>query len=175
MQKRTIFALLSLSVLLFCVFDTAESNINTREHISSEDRVVSPQADITEAVPTTVAAIDTNAQTQEVSDNNAAVQMPTTIRRYNARASWYRHGKVTANGERYDPLGLTVAHKTLPFGTIVRFTNPDNGQSVTARVNDRGPYIRGREFDLSLGSARVLGIEQRGVMDLQVEILRTRS
>jgi rare lipoprotein A len=130
---------------------------------------------MTEAAPTTVAAIDTNAQTQEVSDNNAAAQTPTALRRYNARASWYRHGKVTANGERYDPMGLTVAHKTLPFGTIVRFTNPDNGQSVIVRVNDRGPYIRGREFDLSLGSARVLGIEQRGVMDLRVEILRTRS
>jgi rare lipoprotein A len=133
----------------------------------TEDRVVSPQADTVEAT-TVVAVVDTNAQTQEVREENAAAITPK--RTYNARASWYKHGRVTANGERYDPMGLTVAHKTLPFGTIVRFTNPENGVSVTTRVNDRGPYIKGRDFDLSLGSARVLGMEQRGVMSLRVEI-----
>lgn len=167
MQKRTIIALLSLSVLLFCVQDAAQSNINTRENILTEDRVVSPQADTVE-VTTTVAAVETNAQTQEVSENNAAEPEPKRV--YRARASWYKHGRVTANGERYNPLGLTVAHRSLPFGTIVRFTNPENGKSVTVRVNDRGPYIRGREFDLSLGSARVLDMERKGVALLLVEI-----
>ena len=167
MLKRTIIALLSLSVLLFCVQDAAQSNINTRENILTEDRVVSPQAGTVEAT-TKVAVVETNAQTQEVSENNAAEPAPKRV--YRARASWYKHGRVTANGERYNPLGLTVAHRSLPFGTIVRFTNPENGKSVTVRVNDRGPYIRGREFDLSLGSARVLDMEQRGVALLLVEI-----
>ena len=167
MQKRTIIALLSLSVLLFCVQDAAKSNINTRENILTEDRVVSPQADTVEAT-TVVAKVETNAQTQEVSENNAAEPKPKRV--YRARASWYKHGRITANGERYNPLGLTVAHRSLPFGTIVRFTNPENGKSVTTRVNDRGPYIQGREFDLSLGSARVLDIEQKGVTFLLVEI-----
>lgn len=170
MLKRTIVALLGLSVLLFCVTYAARSNINTRENIFSEDRVVSPQADNIEVVTRTT-EVETDAQTQTVGDNNAAAEVQNVVRTYNARASWYRHGRVTANGERYDPMGLTVAHRSLPFGTIVRFTNPENGQSVTARVNDRGPFVRGREFDLSLGSARAIGMEQRGVLLLKIEIM----
>jgi rare lipoprotein A len=168
--KRTLVALLGLSVLLFCVNYAAQSTIKTREHIISEDRVVSLQAGEVEIVVETV-EVETNAQTQNESDNNAAVLMPTVVRAYNARASWYRHGNVTANGERYNPLGHTVAHKSLPFGTMVRFTNPETGESVVARVNDRGPFIKGREFDLSLGSARAVGMERRGVMVLRIEIL----
>jgi len=169
--KRTTVALLGLSVLLFCVSDAAQNNNITRENILTEERVISPQADTIEATPVVVTVETNNAQVQEVSDNNAAAKERRVVRRYSAKASWYRHGRVTANGEQYNPLGLTVAHRSLPFGTIVRFTNPDNGQSVTVRVNDRGPYIRGREFDLSLGSARALGFESRGVMVLQVEIM----
>ena len=170
MLKRTLIALLSLSVLLFCVSDAAQNNNIARDNILTEERVVSPQADA--VVTQEVAAVETNnAHIQEVSENNAAAKERRIVRRYNAKASWYRHGRVTANGEQYNPLGLTVAHRSLPFGTIVRFTNPDNGQSVTVRVNDRGPYIRGREFDLSLGSARALGFESRGVMVLRVEIM----
>lgn len=170
MLKRTLVALLSLSVLLFSVNYAAQSTIKAREHIIPEDRVVSAQADEVEIVIETI-EIETNAQTQNESDNIAAVQAPTVVRAYNARASWYRHGRITANGEAYNPLGHTVAHRTLPFGTMVRFTNPETGQTVVARVNDRGPFIKGREFDLSLGSARAVGMEQRGVMILRVEIL----
>jgi rare lipoprotein A len=148
----------------------AQGTIKTREHIISEDRVVSLQAGEVEIVVETV-EVETNAQIQNESDNNAAVMTPTVVRSYNARASWYRHGKVTANGERYNPMGHTVAHKSLPFGTMVRFTNPETGESVVARVNDRGPFIKGREFDLSLGSARAVGMERRGVMVLRIEIL----
>ena len=168
MLKRTIVALLGLSVLLFCVNYAAESNINTRENIFSEDRVVSAQADNTEVAIAT--RVETDAQIQNA-DNNAAVEVNNVVRTYNARASWYRHGKVTANGERYNPLGFTVAHRSLPFGTMVRFTNPENGQSVIARVNDRGPFIKGRDFDLSLGCARAIGMEERGVMLLKIEIM----
>ncbi len=170
MLKRTLVALLGLSVLLFCVNYAAQGTIKTREHIISEDRVVSLQAGEVEIVVETV-EVETNAQIQNESDNNAAVMTPTVVRSYNARASWYRHGKVTANGERYNPMGHTVAHKSLPFGTMVRFTNPETGESVVARVNDRGPFIKGREFDLSLGSARAVGMERRGVMVLRIEIL----
>lgn len=85
--------------------------------------------------------------------------------------SWYNHGTKTANGEKYNPHALTVAHKSLPFGTIVKFTNPDNNHTVYARVNDRGPYIRGREFDLSMKCAQLLGFKDKGVMKLKVQIL----
>lgn len=70
-------------------------------------------------------------------------------------ASWYHHGTRTANGERFVPDGLTAAHKTLPFGTKLHLTR--NGHSVTVRINDRGPFIRGRDLDLSRGAARALG------------------
>lgn len=170
MIKRTLVALLGLSVLLFCVFSAAHSNNNTRENTLTEDRVVSPQADAVEATPAVV-TVETNAQIQEARDNNAAAETRNVVRAYNARASWYRHGRITANGERYNPMGFTTAHRSLPFGTMVRFTNPENGQSVTVRVNDRGPYVRGRDFDLSLGSARALGFEHKGIMVLRVEIM----
>jgi rare lipoprotein A len=68
----------------------------------------------------------------------------------------YRGGK-TANGERAEPSRLTAAHRTLPFGTRVRVTNRKNGKSVVVRINDRGPFIRGRVIDLTPAGARVLG------------------
>jgi rare lipoprotein A len=80
-------------------------------------------------------------------------------------ASWYGYelyGNHTANGEKFEPDGLTAAHKTLPFGTIVRVTL-DNGrgnpEGVYARINDRGPFVKGRIIDLSLGSAKKLGMK----------------
>lgn len=170
MQKRTLIALLSLGVLSFYALGVVHNTTIARENTITEERVVSAQADSTEL--TTDVNLDNKTQTQETSDNQVASVSTNVLRRYNARASWYRHGQVTANGERFNPLGLTAAHKSLPFGTIVRFTNPENGTSVIVRINDRGPFIAGREFDLSLGSARALGIEQRGVAILVAEIMR---
>lgn len=89
----------------------------------------------------------------------------------NITASWYHTGKVTANGERFKPDGLTAASKTLPFGTMLEVTNPDNGESVVVRINDRGPYIKGRQLDLSRGAARELGIMDEGVADLKYRII----
>jgi rare lipoprotein A len=76
-------------------------------------------------------------------------------------ASWYGpgfDGRLTANGERFDQDAMTAAHKTLPFGTELRVTNPANGKSIVVRINDRGPFIAGRDIDLSRGAARALGI-----------------
>ncbi|YAI82442.1 MAG: septal ring lytic transglycosylase RlpA family protein [cyanobacterium endosymbiont of Rhopalodia sterrenbergii] len=89
-------------------------------------------------------------------------------------ASWYGpgfHGRLTANGERYNQNGLTAAHKNLPFGTRVRVTNLNNGRSITVRINDRGPYAYGRIIDLSKGAARVIGLMGSGVAPVQIEIL----
>ena len=84
-------------------------------------------------------------------------------------ASWYMHGTRTANGERFNPQGMTVAHKTLPFNTMLRLTH--NGKSVIVRVNDRGPFLKGRQLDLSRGAAQHLGCEHLGVCRLSVELL----
>ena len=80
-------------------------------------------------------------------------------------ASWYGpgfHGRLTANGERFDMNELTAAHKTLPFGTRVLVHNPRTGKEVVVRINDRGPFIKGRMLDLSKAAAKALGFKSRG-------------
>lgn len=87
-------------------------------------------------------------------------------------ASWYGqdfHGKSTANGEQYDMETLTAAHRTLPLPVIVRVTNLENGRSLLVRVNDRGPYARGRIIDLSRRSAQLLGFYDRGTARVRVQ------
>jgi rare lipoprotein A len=89
-------------------------------------------------------------------------------------ASWYGpgfHGRLTANGERYNQYGMTAAHRTLPFGTRMRVTNLANGRSVVVRVNDRGPYIYGRELDLSKGAAQIIGLMGSGTGRVRMEVL----
>lgn len=84
-------------------------------------------------------------------------------------ASWYGpgfHGRLTANGERYDMNELTAAHRTLPFGTQVLVRNPRNGKEVVVRINDRGPYVAGRVIDLSKAAARAVGIDGIGTVEL---------
>ena len=89
-------------------------------------------------------------------------------------ASWYGsdfHGRKTANGETYDMYGLTAAHRTLPFGTVLRVTNPISGRAVDVRVNDRGPFVSGRILDLSYGAAQSLGTVGKGVTKVEMEIV----
>ncbi len=84
------------------------------------------------------------------------------------KASWYKHGKRTANGEAFNPGGLTAAHRSLPFGTRVRVVNKNNGRSVVVRINDRGPFIGGRIIDLSRGAAQSIGVAGVATVALQV-------
>ncbi|WP_083374463.1 septal ring lytic transglycosylase RlpA family protein [Methylobacterium sp. C1] len=81
-------------------------------------------------------------------------------------ASWYGTGHRTANGERFVPDGLTAAHRTLPFGTLVRVTY--GARSVVVRINDRGPFIAGRAIDLSRGAARAIGLSGVGRVHLAI-------
>ncbi|TCG02060.1 hypothetical protein BZM26_02700 [Paraburkholderia strydomiana] len=88
------------------------------------------------------------------------------------RASWYGrgfHGRRTANGERYDMHALTAAHRTLPLGSYVRVTNPATSRSVVVRINDRGPYARGRVIDLSMAAANVLDMRHAGTARVKIE------
>lgn len=78
------------------------------------------------------------------------------------RASWYALHSRTASGERMNPSALTAAHRSLPFGTKVRVTNSKNGRSVVVRINDRGPFVKGRFLDLSRGAATQLGFISSG-------------
>jgi rare lipoprotein A len=87
----------------------------------------------------------------------AVLTMPDVVRAESGRAAYYGGGR-TASGERSGPNELTAAHRTLPFGTMVLVTNLRNGRSVIVRINDRGPYGRGRVIDVSLAAARQLGM-----------------
>jgi len=85
-------------------------------------------------------------------------------------ASWYGdelRGKRTASGERFDPDGLTAAHRTLPFGTCLVVTNPRNGKSVNVRVNDRGPFVKSRVLDLAVGAARAIGMAASQIISMR--------
>lgn len=85
------------------------------------------------------------------------------------KASWYGprfHGRRTASGERYDQHALTAAHRTLPFGTLVRVRSLVNGREVDVRINDRGPFTRGRVIDVSRAAAEQLGMLGIGVKDV---------
>ena len=89
-------------------------------------------------------------------------------------ASWYGqkyHGRQTASGEVFDMNDLTAAHKSLPFGTRLRVTHESNSRSVVVEVNDRGPFIAGRDLDLSYGAAKELGMVEQGVARVKIERL----
>ncbi len=89
-------------------------------------------------------------------------------------ASWYGkkfHGKKTANGETYNMYAMTAAHKTLPMPSLVRVTNLENGKSIQVRVNDRGPFVKGRLIDLSYAAAKALGYVGKGTARVRVQSL----
>ena len=81
------------------------------------------------------------------------------------------HGKLTANGEVYDMYGVTAAHKTLPLNTICRVTNLANDKSLILRINDRGPYIKGRILDCSYGAAKKLDFINQGTTNVKIEVI----
>jgi rare lipoprotein A len=93
-------------------------------------------------------------------------------------ASWYGsdfHGKNTSNGERYDMYAMTAAHKTLPLGVYVRVRNMDNGRETVVRVNDRGPFVKGRIIDLSYAAAKQIGVDIIGTATVRIEALGYRE
>ena len=96
-----------------------------------------------------------------------AQSAPATI----GKASYYQTGKTTANGEHFNPNGMTAAHKTLPFGTRLLVTNVATGKSVVVRVNDRGPFIRGRVLDLARGAAAAIGMIPAGTASVRMALV----
>jgi rare lipoprotein A len=87
-------------------------------------------------------------------------------------ASFYTEGTETASGETFNTHDLTAAHPTLPFGTRLRVTNVTSGQSVTVRVNDRGPYVQGRVVDVSHSAADALGMVGKGLANVKLEVVQ---
>lgn len=106
-----------------------------------------------------------------VQGNSLDTSLYETVKVEQGLASWYKD-KRTASGERFDIKALTAAHKKLPFGTKVRVVDLKTSKSVVVRINDRGPYIRGRVIDLTIGAARQLGMYDRGIAKVRLEVLK---
>lgn len=110
--------------------------------------------------------VDQQALTHDDSTHYGAVHI--------GKASWYGgffHGRETASGQTFNKNEMTVAHKTLPFGTKVRITNRRNGKSVVVTVNDRGPYVKSRQFDLSKAAFRAIASSDHGVISIDYQVI----
>lgn len=105
---------------------------------------------------------------------SAPAELPETTSLGSGTASYYAskfNGRRTASGEAFDNTAMTAAHRTLPFGSLVRVTNPATGQSVVVRINDRGPFSRGRMIDVSRAAAEQLGMIARGHATVELELI----
>ena len=125
-------------------------------------------------VTTTAPAIALSSQLAKT--NPKLAQKP--LRVWECVSSWYGEdfeGRPTATGETYDMFGVTAASPNLPLGSIVRVVNPKNHRSQIVRINDRGPYIDGRDLDVSYEVARRLGFDQRGLAKVRLELLEVPS
>ena len=138
------------------------------------------------ANPTATASAD-NARSSATSLQNRLVPSVTGLSRstklkplavWECMSSWYGEdfdGQPTATGEPYDMYGATAAHPTLPLGSLVLVTNTKNHRSEVVRINDRGPYVKGRELDVSYEVARNLGFDQHGLAKVRLELLEVPS
>jgi len=169
---RLFAAALAAAMLAAC----AQSSVVTDKPASlATSRQASPEPDRkASSVPNGHAAVATNEHHPFVT-NKHAVETPNASY---GLASFYGHEPQsasesrTASGEKFNAGELTAAHRTLPFGTRMRVTNVATGQSVTVRVNDRGPYVPGRIVDVSYSAAETLGIIERGVAKVKVDIVQ---
>ena len=148
------------------------------ESLSDNPPIDEPQTDIPPLESPSSAIIQRSPETQEASPPaTLPTPTPSTIIG-TGLASWYgakHQGKRTASGEIFDQNKFTAAHRTLPWGSIVKVTNLDNGKSVEVRINDRGPFKKGRVIDVSRTAARALGMVQSGVSPVQMELLSPRE
>ena len=119
------------------------------------------------------------ATTKSAADQSATAQQHKVEYIQHGRASWYsigtNGGTRTASGRKLSNDGLTAAHKTLPLGSTVKVTNTNNGKSEVVTITDRGPYVRGRIIDLTIGTAKRLGFVRSGTAPVTVEVLVSKK
>ena len=170
-MRRCQLALLASAVVACLVVLPAQALELTANAVVSERNAIAQQvlASSSIAAPSPVSTEVSEGASVVLVSPPAAVEPlaePLQVAREQGGASWYAryfHGRRTANGERYDQNQLTAAHKTLPFGTVVRVRSEVNGKEVDVRINDRGPFVAGRVIDLSQAAASALGMLQLGV------------
>jgi len=168
-NKRYLARLAVISALLCGCLPVAAQEVQTSEPVT--DKTTELSETVVEKV---VASEETKAETTKAEEHAHEVKNDGIA----GFASFYAakfHGRRTASGEKFSSKLLTAAHLTLPFGTLLKVTNPGNSKSVVVRVNDRGPYIRGRLIDLSRAAAELIGITRSGVARVELEIVKPKD
>jgi rare lipoprotein A len=166
-ERRNIFRCFVLSLAAFSLAACAQTSVTRQSAVRSATRqaALEPSPEIRSAPVRRVSVVRKH---DPFPSQKAATAEG--VKSYGV-ASFYSEGVTTANGEAFDPNELTAAHRSLPFGTKLRVTNVATGQSVTVRVNDRGPFIRGRDVDVSHSAAEALGMVGDGVAKVKMDVV----
>jgi|SRR5581483_1585262 len=165
MRAKTLFGLQSVFLAMALLVLTPSVNPTTVPRTSAPPKVEMSLQD-TVKFPSESSA----------SHGKKAAKQPLAV--WQCITGWYGQdfdGRSTANGETYDMYGITAAHPTLPLGSVVRVVNTRNHRSQIVRINDRGPYVEGRELDVSYEVARRLGFDGTGLAKVRVELLEVPS
>jgi rare lipoprotein A len=166
---RNVIQLFAVALVAASLAACAQSSVVTKQsELLPASRQASLEQNRTTSFVTNRRVAVTRKHTPFASHKNAA---ETQVAPHGV-ASFYTEGTLTANGEKFDTHELTAAHRTLPFGTRLRVTNVATGRSVTVRVNDRGPFVRGRVVDVSYSAAQTLGMVGRGVAKVKLDVVQ---
>ncbi|WP_322010538.1 septal ring lytic transglycosylase RlpA family protein [Paraburkholderia sp. J12] len=173
LSRRKFGSLAAVSVLAGCAMPPGQQNQADGSALSTKDAHVAfaaPQSygSALAALPASGTGTDkTLADAEPIGDGPDVSSFHQT-----GRASWYGrafHGRKTASGERFNMEALTAAHRTLPLGSYVRVSVPSTSKSVVVKINDRGPFARGRVIDLSYAAAKMLGVQHAGTARVNIE------
>src|SRR5437660_7843087 len=166
---RNVIQLFAVALVAASLAACAQSSVVTKKsELITASRQASLEQNRTTSFVTKRRVAVTRKHTPFASHKNAAETQVAS----HGLASFYTEGTQTANGEKFDTHQLTAAHRTLPFGTQLRVTNVATGRSVTVRVNDRGPFVRGRVVDVSYSAAQTLGMVRRGVAKVKLDVVQ---
>ncbi len=156
------FILLALSA---CARSYGEENIKVTQAVEKVAETVKQKAQSTEKREGSQNLIKDDVSVKKSADGKPVIEQTGEASSYGRGF----HGKTTANGEKFDKNNLTAAHPTLPLGTKATVTNLDNGKSVDVTINDRGPYVKGRDIDVSEGAAKELNMTKSGIAPVKIE------
>jgi rare lipoprotein A len=157
-------------LLIACASEAPPSNTPASRSKAKSAAHTTPSASAQEGVPASPAVVpheDSDALAQRL-------QAQPALTRFSGQVSYYSNalaGHSTASGEPYEPSAYTAAHRSLPFGTIVRVVSDQTGRTVYVRINDRGPFVHGRVLDLSHAAAKKLGLLGPGVLEARAEVV----
>jgi rare lipoprotein A len=166
---RNVIQLFAVALVAASLAACAQSSVVTKKsELLPASRQASLEQNRTTSFVTNRRVAVTRKHTPFASHKNAA---ETQVAPHGV-ASFYTEGTLTANGEKFDTHELTAAHRTLPFGTRLRVTNVATGRSVAVRVNDRGPFVRGRVVDVSYSAAQTLGMIGGGIAKVKLDVVQ---